>query len=139
MSAHHMRHHPTVPAGYAWPASVALDAWEERTTVLPPSVLAQALVDACRTAYRPAWTYAHSGLSMPSRQAVLVWARMLCALRSPARIAYARAWVAFCLSGGFEAPCHLAHGLAHTKAVGLQRDFAEAGLFDPRDFAEMPF
>lgn len=108
---------------------------------MPENVIREVLREQARArmAYRPAWTYANSGLKAPTRTETIAWARMLCGFRIPGRASYARAWVEFCLSGGATAPCHLAHRLLASDALHIRQRFSDADLFDPRDFAGVPF
>lgn len=137
MSVYGMRHTSGLPAGFRFPASIARDSWEDRTTVLPVKVVEDAIREKSRVPFLPAWQYPDSGLTRPDAGQVLAWARAACAYRSPERKAYARAWVLFCTLGGMEAPP--SRGLSPSLATAIRRRFAALELFDPRDFAAVPF
>lgn len=139
MSVYGMRHGAVVPRGFTFPASVATDSWEDRTTVLPVRVVREAIQEKSRPTLLPAWSYASSGLQRPSESTVREWARKACAFRSPERRAYARAWLLFCALGGVQAPTPSDFHLSPSEARKVQRAFVDLDLFDPRDFAAVPF
>lgn len=139
MSVYGMRHTSVVPQGYEFPASVARDSWEERTSIVPPRIVRAAIEAKCAPVLLPAWQCRSSGVGRPSDAQVHAWARLACSFRSPERRHYAREWLLFCTLGGPMAPNPADFRLAPHDARKIQRRFAESSLFDPRDFAGVPF
>jgi hypothetical protein len=139
MSVYGVRHSAVVPRGYSFPASIASDSWEDRTTILPAGAVRRSIEEKIRPHLLPAWCYPSSGLQRPSESQVREWARAACAYRSRERKSYARAWLLFCTLGGVEAPSPADHNLAPSDARRIQRRFMDLELFDPRDFAAVPF
>jgi hypothetical protein len=139
VSVYGMRHSAVVPRGFTFPASIASDSWEDRTVILPAGAVRQAIAAKSRPTFGPAWTYPASAMQRPSESQVREWAGVACAYRSPERKAYARAWLLFCSLGGVEAPRPADFHLAPADARRIQRRFMDLDLFDPRDFAAVPF
>jgi hypothetical protein len=59
--------------------------------------------------------------------------------RKPERRAYALAWMKWACRPEGEAPSMHAHRIAPEDARAIRARFADAGLFDPRDFHNVPF
>lgn len=135
MSVYGMRHSANLPAGFIAPCLPPPD--HEMTEIVPAHVIRQ-IQDLKRPACMPAWKIPGSGISKPDPTRVHEMAAMVTRLRSPARKAFARAWLVFCLCGG-DAPNHVEHGLNASEVRDIQARLADAGAPDPRDFEGVPF
>lgn len=136
-----MRHSSNLPAGFAFPAPLSTDRWEDRTMVLPVDVIRAELKrqEAARVVYLGFWQYPSADMGRPSTEQVRKWAAVACGFKLAGRNSYARAWVVFCAAGGKAAPEARDHGLLESEAESIRRRFADAECYDPRDFAGVPF
>jgi hypothetical protein len=88
---------------------------------------------------RPAWEVSGSGAERPDRAMCLQLARMAWSYRKPERRAYALAWVRWACRPEGEAPSMHTYRIPPEDARAIRQRFADAGLFDPRDFHGVPF
>jgi hypothetical protein len=129
------RHCSNLPAGFSWPAPAPRS---EATAFIPASAVRVAIA-TIQDKLRPAWEVHTSGAVRPSRADCLRWAGMAHAYRKAERRSYALAWLMWCFNPEGEAPSLLAHRIPANDARAIRQRFADDGLFDPRDFHNVPF
>ena len=129
------RHCSNIPADFSWPAPAPrLDI-----TFHVPASAVRVAISIAQDTLRPAWEVVGSGAVRPDRAMCLELARMAHAYRKPERRAYALAWVRWCVRPDGDAPSMHAHRIPPADARAIRLRFADAGLFDPRDFHGVPF
>jgi hypothetical protein len=129
------RHCSNLPTGFRWPASPPRS---ECTVVALPSSVRVAIASKADT-LRPAWEVPGSGAIRPDRTMCIQLATIAHGYRKPERLAYALAWIEWCVRPEGEAPSMHAHRISPEDARAIRQRVADAGLFDPRDFHNVPF
>lgn len=129
------RHCSNVPVDFSWPKPAPKS---DATVYLFPEAVRVAISSRVDV-LRPAWEVAGSGAPRPDRRTCLELARMAHAYRKDERRAYALAWVKWCCRPEGDAPSMHVHRIPPADARAIRQRFADAGLFDPRDFHGVPF